>query len=232
MVREHDFSLKFIEMCFTKWYMVNFYEYYMCDWEECIHSIWYRILYIIESNLVLICPRFLHVLWLFVLFSYSFFCDSLRPHGLQHTRLPCSSPSARICSNSCPSSRWRHPTISSSVSPFSSCLQSFPASGSFAVSQLFIPGGWYIGASASASVLPINILGWFPCCPRDSQEPSPAPQVKNINSSVFSLLYGSALTSICNWKTMALAIRMLVSKGMSLLFNMLSGFVIAFLYAY
>ena len=88
--------------------------------------------------------------------------DSLRPHGLQHTRLPCSSPTPKACSNSCPSTWWCHPTISSSVIPFSSCLQSFPASGSFPVSQLFISGGQSTGASASASVLPMNIQGWFP----------------------------------------------------------------------
>ena len=80
-----------------------------------------------------------------------------QPHGLQHSR---PSPTPRACSNSCPSSRWCHPTISSSVFPFSFCLQSFPASGSFPMSQLFTLGGQSIGASASASVLPINIL-WF-----------------------------------------------------------------------
>ena len=88
--------------------------------------------------------------------------SSLRPHRLQHARLPCPSPSPRACSDSYPSSRWRHPAISSSVIPFSSCLQSFPASGSFPVSQFFSSGGQSIGASASASVLPMNIQGWFP----------------------------------------------------------------------
>ena len=88
--------------------------------------------------------------------------DSSWPHGLQHTRLPCSSPSPGACSNSCPLSQWRHPTISSSVVPFSSCLQSFPASGSFPIGQFFISGGQSIGASASASVLPMNIQDWFP----------------------------------------------------------------------
>ena len=86
----------------------------------------------------------------------------LQPHGLQHTRPPCPSPSPRVYSNSCPSSQWCHPTISSSVTPFSSCLQSFPASGSFPVSQFFISGGQSIGVSASTSVLPMNIQGWFP----------------------------------------------------------------------
>ena len=88
--------------------------------------------------------------------------DSLWPHELQHTRLPCPSLSPRVCSNACPLSWWCHPTISSSVAPFSSCLQSFPASGSFPMSQFFASGGQSIGTSASASVLPVNIQGWFP----------------------------------------------------------------------
>ena len=87
---------------------------------------------------------------------------SLPPRGLQHIRLPCPSPSPGACSNSCPLSRWCHPTISSSVIPFSSCLQSFPASRFFPMSQLFASGGESIGVSASASVLPMNIQGWFP----------------------------------------------------------------------
>ena len=86
--------------------------------------------------------------------------DSPQHHGLQHTRLPCPSASPEACSNSCPLSRWCHPTISSSVVPFSPCLLSFPASGSFPVSQLFASGGQSIGASAS--VLPVKIQGWFP----------------------------------------------------------------------
>ena len=88
--------------------------------------------------------------------------DSLRPHGRQHTRLPCPSPTPRACSNSCPSSWWYYSTISSSVVPFSSCLQSFPASGSFQISQFFASGGQSIGVSALASVLPRNIQDWFP----------------------------------------------------------------------
>ena len=86
--------------------------------------------------------------------------NSLRPHGLQHPRLPCPSLSPRVCSNSCPFSRLCHPTISSSVTPFSSWPQSFPASGSFPMSPFFIAGGQSI--AASASVLPMNIQGWFP----------------------------------------------------------------------
>ena len=88
--------------------------------------------------------------------------DSLRSHGLQHTRLPCPSPTTRACSNSCPSSQWCLPTILSSVVPFSSCLQSFPASGSFPISQFFATGGQSIGVSSSASVLSMNIQDRFP----------------------------------------------------------------------
>ena len=97
-----------------------------------------------------------------VQFSHSVTSDSLQPHGLQHFRLPCPSPTPRVCSSSCPLSRWCHPTISSSVIPFSCCLQSCPASGSFLMSQLFAWGGQSIGALASASVLPVNIQDWFP----------------------------------------------------------------------
>ena len=95
-------------------------------------------------------------------FSQSVVFDYLRPCGLQHTRLPCPSPSPGAWSNSCPLSQWCHPTISSSVIPFSSCLQSSPVSGSFLMSQLFASGGQSITASASASVPPMNIQGWFP----------------------------------------------------------------------
>ena len=97
-----------------------------------------------------------------VQFSHSVVSDSLRPHGLQHARLPCPSPTPEACSNSHPLSRWCHPTISSSVIPFSSCLQSFPASGSFPMSQFFPSGGQSIRVSVSTSVLPMNIQDWFP----------------------------------------------------------------------
>ena len=99
---------------------------------------------------------------LLLLFSLSVVSDSLWPPGLQHTRLPCPSLSPGVCSNSCPLSQWCHPTISSSVPPFSICPQSFPASGSFPMSGLFASGGQSIGISASSSVLPMNIQGWFP----------------------------------------------------------------------
>ena len=99
---------------------------------------------------------------LLFLFSRSVVFDSLRPHGLQHARLPCPSLSLGVCSNSCPLSPWCYPTISSSVSPFSSCPQSLPASGSFLTSWLFASGDQRIGTSASASALPVNIQSWFP----------------------------------------------------------------------
>ena len=132
------------------------------------------------------------------LFSHSVMSDSLRLHGLQHARLLCPSPSSRACSNSCPLSRWCHRTVSSSVIPLFSYFQYFPAPGSFPMSQLFITGGQRIGASASASVLPMHIQHWlvWSCSPRDSQESSPIPQLKSINSSVFSLFYSATLTSI------------------------------------
>ena len=94
-------------------------------------------------------------------FSCSVVSNSLRSHGLQHIRLPCPSPTPWIYSNACPLSQWCHPIISSSVVPFSSCLQSFPASESFQMSQFFPSGGQSTGVSASASVLPMNIQDWF-----------------------------------------------------------------------
>ena len=97
-----------------------------------------------------------------VQFSHSVMSDSLRPHELQHARPPCPSPTPRVHSHSCASSRWCHPAISSSVVPFSSCPQSLPASQSFPMSQLFASGGKSIGVSASASVLPKNTQDWCP----------------------------------------------------------------------
>ena len=97
-----------------------------------------------------------------VQFSCSVVSDSLRPHGLHHNRLPCPSPAPGVYSNSCPLSRWCHPAISSSVVTFFSCPQSFPASGSFQMSQFFASGGQSIGVSASASVLPKNTQDWSP----------------------------------------------------------------------
>ena len=145
-----------------------------------------------------------------VQFSHSVASDSLQPHEPQHARPPCPSPTCGVHPNPRPLGRWCHPTISSSVIPFSSCPQSFPASGSFQMSQLFTSDGQSIGLSASTSVLPMNTqdwspLGWTgwrsPCSPRDSQESSPTPQHKSINSSVLSHLYGPIFTSIHDyWK--------------------------------
>ena len=121
-----------------------------------------------------------------------------------------------------------HPIISSSVIHFSACLQSFLPSGSFPVSWLFASGGQSIGVSASASGLPMNIQGWLPlgltglisCSPRDSQESSPIPQFKSINSLAFSFRFSPTLTSIHDhWKTITLAIQTFVGKVMSLHFN-------------
>ena len=123
--------------------------------------------------------------------------SSLWPHGLQHARLPYPSLSPRVCSNSCLLSRWCYLT-SSSATPFSFCLQSFPALGSFPVSQLFTSGGQSINIKALATVLPMNIQGWFPLgltglislLPKGL---SPGPQFESINSSVLSLLYGPSV---------------------------------------
>ena len=122
--------------------------------------------------------------------------NSLKPHGLQHPRLPCPSPTPGACSNSCLLSRWCHPTISSSVIPFSSFLQSFPTSGSFLRSQLFASGGQCIGTLASASVLPVIFQDWFPwgltgliSLQSEGISSSPTPQFKNINSSPFFMVF-------------------------------------------
>ena len=129
-----------------------------------------------------------------------------QPHELQHTRLLCPPLPPRV---SFPLSRWCYLTISSSVIPFSFYLQSFPASGSFPMSQLSASSIQSIGASASALVLSLNLQGWFPlgltglisCSPKDSQESSVAPQFEVINSLAFSLLYSPTLTSIHDyWK--------------------------------
>ena len=164
--------------------------------------------------------------------------NSLLPHGLQHTRLPRPSPTPGAYSNLCPLSRWCHPTISSSVIPFSSCLQSFPASGSFQMSQFFTSGGQSIGVSASASVLPVNIqdgfslwwTGWIPFLSRGLSS------LFQHHSSKVSILQCSAFFTVSlshpyvvTGKTIALTRQTFVGKGMSLLFNMLSRFVIAFL---
>ena len=115
-----------------------------------------------ESFDVLIFPYILFYNISVSQFSHSVVSDSLQPHELQHARPPCPSPTPGVDSNSCPSSRWCHPTSSSSVVPSSSCPQSLPASGSFLMSQLFAWGGQSTGVSASASVLPMNTQDWSP----------------------------------------------------------------------
>ena len=126
--------------------------------------------------------------------------DSLWPHGLQHSRLPCPSLYPRVCSNSRPLSRWCHPTISSSVVPFSH-RQSFSASGSFQMSQFFKSGGQNIGASASASVLPMNIQDWSPLGWTGWISLKSKGLSESINSLVLSFLYGPTLTSTHDyWK--------------------------------
>ena len=144
-----------------------------------------------------------------VKFSRSVVSNSLWPHESQHTRPPCPSPTPGVYSNSCPSSQWCHPAISSSVVPFSSCPQSLPASGSFPMSQLFAWGGQSIEVSALASGLPMNTqdwspLGWTGWTSLQSKGLSrvfSTPQFKNINSLALSLLHSPTLTSIHDhWK--------------------------------
>ena len=125
-----------------------------------------------------------------VQFGHSVMSDSLRPHELQHTRPPCPSPTPGLHSNSCPSSQWRHPAISSSVVPFSSCPQSLPASGSFPMSQLFAWGGQGTRVSALASVLPKTTKNWSML-----EWTGPTPRFKTINSLAFGFLHSPAFTS-------------------------------------
>ena len=173
-----------------------------------------------------------------LLFSRSVMSDSLRPHGLQHPRPPCPSPTPRNCSNSCPSSWWCHPTISSSVVPFSSSLQSFPESGSFQMSQFFTWGGQSTGVSASASVLPMNIQDWFPLGWTGwiSLQSKGLLRVFSNTTVQKHQFFGAQPSSQSNFhiymttgKTIALTRWTLVGKVMSLLLNMLSRLVITFL---
>ena len=164
--------------------------------------------------------------------------NSLRPHGLQHTRPPCPSPTPRAYSNLCPLSRWCPPTISSSIIPFSSYLQSFPASGSFPMSQSFPSGCQSIGVSASASVLPMNIqdcflrIDWLDLLTVQRTLKS----LLQHHSSKESILRCSAFFIVqlshphmTSGKTIALTRWTFVCKVMSLLFNMLFRLVITFL---
>ena len=139
-----------------------------------------------------------------VQFSGSVMSNSLRPKGLEHTRLPCPSPTPGAYSNSCPLSQWGHPTISSSGVPFSSRLQSFPASGSFPLSQFFASGGQSIGVSASTSVLPTNTQDWSPLgwtswislLSKGLSRVFSSTTVQKHQFSVLSFLYSPTLTSI------------------------------------
>ena len=169
-------------------------------------------------------------------FSCSVMSDSLRSHGPQHSRPPCPSPTPRIHSDSRPSSRWCHPAISSSVVPFSSCPQSLPTSESFPVSQLFTWGGQNIRASASTSVLPMNIQDWFPLgwtgwislqSKGLSRVFSNTTVQKHWRSAFFIVQLSHPY--MATGKTIALTRQTFVGKVMSLLFNMLSRLVIAFL---
>ena len=144
-----------------------------------------------------------------VQFSCSVMSNSMQPDGLQHARPPCPSPTPRVYLNSCPLSWWCHPTISSSVVPLSSCLQSFPASGSFLMNQLFVSGGQSIGFSASITVLPMNTQDWSLLGQTGwiflQSKGLSTPQFKSINSLVLSFLYSSTLISIHDyWKNHSL----------------------------
>jgi len=186
----------------------------------------------LELSLVII-PRIIQ-------FSCSVVSNSFWPHGLQHTRPPCPSPTPGAYSNSCPLSQWCHPTISSSVIPFSSHLQSFPTSGSFQMSQLFASGGQSIRISASALVLPMNIQDWFPLGWIgwiSLQSKGLKRLLKSLlqhHSSKASILWSSAFfivqlshSYMTIGKTIALTRQTFVGKIMSLLFNMLSRLVMA-----
>ena len=144
-----------------------------------------------------------------LLFSHLTVSSSLRPHELHHTRLPCPSLSLRLGSNSCPLSRWCHPTISSSVTPFSSCSQSFPTSGSFPMNWLFASSGqskywsfsFTISLSSEYSGLISFRMDWFDLLAIQGTLKGPAPQFKSINSLALSHLYGLSLPSVHDyWK--------------------------------
>ena len=171
-------------------------------------------------------------------FSHSVKSDYLQSHRLQHARLPCPSPTPGPCSNSCSLSRWCHPTISSSVVPFSSCLQSFPASGSFPRSQFFVSSGQSIGVSASVSVLPINIQNWFPLgwtglISLKSKDSKSLLQQHSLKASILQhsplFMVQPSHPYMTTGKTIAWTRWTFVSKVMSLLFNTLSRIIIAFL---
>ena len=211
--------------------------------------IWYGAYVFKREALILIILKY-SMYWLFYLgcckfWEYQFssvtqscpnLCD---PMGTAR-RPPCPSPTPRVYSNSCPLSRWCHPTISSSVIPFSSCPQSFPASGSFPVSQLFTSGGQSVGVSASTSFLPMNTQDWSPLGWTDWLDhlavQGTLKSLLQHHISKALVLRGSAFSTVqlshpylTTGKTIALTRWTFVDKVMSLLFNMLSRLVITFL---
>ena len=164
--------------------------------------------------------------------------NSLQPHESQHARPPCPSPTPRVYSNSCPSTRWCHPAISSSVIPFSSCLQSLPVSGSFPMSQLFTSGGQSIGVSASASVLPMNTqdwssLGWTGWIFLQSKGLSGVFSNTIVQKHQFFCaqlsLQSKSHIHTRPYKTIAVTRWTFVHKTMSLFLKMMSSFLLAFL---
>ena len=205
---------------------------YITNWKKknlkILCDIWFQLYNILEKwqNLLLL------------LFSSSVMSDSSWPHRPHHVRLPCPIPSSRACSNSCLLSRWCHETVSYSVIPFSSCLQSFLASESFLMSWLFTSDGQNIGASASPSVLPVNIWDWFPIG---------LTGLISFQTKGFSRVFSSTTVhkhqflylaffmvqlsypSMTSGKTMSFTRWTFVGKVTSLLFNMLSRCVTAFL---
>ena len=204
------------------------FKYYLkCFLTQCLKHCY-------DDNKNSLCPYYV------LLFSRLVVSNSLWPHGLRHASLLCPSLSPRVCSNSCPLSWWCHPTILSFVTHCSSCPQSFPASESIPTSQFFASGGQNIGASASPSVLPMNIQGWFPLgfTGLISLQSKGLTRVFS-NTTIRKHQFFSAQPSLWSnshihmWlttgKTIALTRQTFVVKVMSLLFNMLSRFVIAFL---
>ena len=183
--------------------------------------------------------RFWNLILVVLQFSRSVMSNSLQPHGLQHTKLPCPSPTPRAYLNSCPLSQWYHPTISFSAIPLSFCLQSFPASGSFQMSQLFASGGQSIVVSASASILPINIQDWFPLGWTGwiSLQSKGFSRVFSNNTVQNHQFFGAQLSLSSNFhihtwlleKPYLWLDRPFFGKIMSLLLNMLSRLVITFL---
>ena len=174
------------------------------------------------------------IFWPKVQFSHSVVSDSFRSHGLQPARPPCPSPTPGAYTNWCPLSQWCHPTISSSVVPFSSCLQSFPSSWSFQMSQFFASGDQSIGVSASSSVLPMNIQDWFPLgwTAWISLQSKGLSRVLQHHSSKASILQHSVFFTVqlshpymTTGKIIALTRRTFIGKVMSLLSNMLSRLV-------